>query len=204
MAELTPQEHFDRAREYQERYQDAMNEIGIRIPSPVLGQTTNEYRRKTLHALQQALLKNPTYELKSDRFAVADACKFAGVDPRKIIPDDPDTPDQLQAMAKVSIHDLPSDGLKALEPQMLDTFKVARVDPRNVLPGKLKKIKVSNPQNTDHGINQKETRYIGAWDPVQRTQESFVKHLPEYRPGRRVVNFFRSAVEPILARREIA
>jgi hypothetical protein len=52
----SPQDHVEAARQYQAYYDDAMREVGVRIPAPVLGQSVNEYRRKTLHALQRALL----------------------------------------------------------------------------------------------------------------------------------------------------
>lgn len=42
--------------QYQEYYDNAMREVGVRIPSPVLGQTVDDYRRKTLQALQHTLL----------------------------------------------------------------------------------------------------------------------------------------------------
>ena len=52
----TDRDHLERSREYQALYDDAMREVGVRIPAPVLGQTVNEYRRKTLHAFQQATI----------------------------------------------------------------------------------------------------------------------------------------------------
>jgi hypothetical protein len=92
------QDHFDRAREYQEYYDTSMREVGVRIPSPVLGQSANEYRRKTLHALQRALLPQSHElarvdfrDLKSDSLQVLepqtlDACKAERVNPNNVPP----------------------------------------------------------------------------------------------------------------------
>jgi hypothetical protein len=52
----TEQDHFNRAREYQEYYQNELSEVGIRIPAPVLGQTVNDYRRETLRNLKRTFL----------------------------------------------------------------------------------------------------------------------------------------------------
>jgi hypothetical protein len=54
----TPQEHFDRAREFQEYYQDAVNEIGLRIPGTNTDWSANKYRRETVHSLAKATLQN--------------------------------------------------------------------------------------------------------------------------------------------------
>ena len=92
----TDQDHFESARSYQEYYDSALREVGIRIPAPVLGQTVNEYRRKTLHAMQQALLprqhelsKVDFHELKGDALKVMepqalDACKAERVNPNNV------------------------------------------------------------------------------------------------------------------------
>ena len=73
----TDRDHLERSREYQVLYDDAMREVGVPIPAPVLGQTANEYRRKTLHALQQATIprNHPLhevnfYDLQSDALQV--------------------------------------------------------------------------------------------------------------------------------------
>ena len=38
----TEQEHFDRARDYQEYYDNSLREVGVRAPPPKLGQTVND------------------------------------------------------------------------------------------------------------------------------------------------------------------
>lgn len=54
----TEQDHFDRAREFQEYDDNAVREVGVRIPAPRLGQTTKEYRGGILQALSNATLQN--------------------------------------------------------------------------------------------------------------------------------------------------
>jgi hypothetical protein len=92
------QDYFERSRSFQAFYDDSLREVGIRIPAPVLGQTTNEYRRKTLAALQRALLPR-NHELarvnfndmKSDALQAfepqaLDACKRERTNPANILP----------------------------------------------------------------------------------------------------------------------
>jgi hypothetical protein len=52
----SPQQHFDAARKYQEYYSEAVRDVGVRIPEPVLGQTVNDYRRETLRHLKREFL----------------------------------------------------------------------------------------------------------------------------------------------------
>jgi hypothetical protein len=91
------QDHFEAARQYQEYYDDALREVGVRIPSPVLGQTVRTYRRETLHALQQSLLRNHPLnkvdfrELKNDSLTVLEpqalkACVTERVNPANYAP----------------------------------------------------------------------------------------------------------------------
>ena len=93
----TPQDHFDAARSFQEYYDNELREVGIRIPAPVLGQSANDYRRKTLAALQRALLprhqlaKVVFHELKADALQVVEpqaiaACRSERTNPRNIAP----------------------------------------------------------------------------------------------------------------------
>ena len=88
----TEQEHFDTARKYQEYYDDALREVGIRIPAPVLGKATNHYRRETLHSLSQAALQNHELSkvdyraLKSDALAVIEAQVLAAVRTERVNP----------------------------------------------------------------------------------------------------------------------
>jgi hypothetical protein len=58
MSAPTEQDHFERAREFQAYYQDALREVGVRIPAPILGQSVNDYRRATLQAISKATLQN--------------------------------------------------------------------------------------------------------------------------------------------------
>lgn len=91
-------------------------------------------------------------------------------------------------LRQVNFRGLRSDSLDAFEPQVFSAFKAAKVSPAKLADGELKAV----PKLNAYGIPT-ETRFIG--------KESFVKFMG--RPGRRVVNFMRPAIEPILARREI-
>ena len=52
----TPQKHFDASRKWQEHYQKEVEDIGLRIPSPVLGQSTNDYRRELMRLLKKTFI----------------------------------------------------------------------------------------------------------------------------------------------------
>ena len=52
----SPKEHFDAARRWQEHYQKEVEDIGLRVPSPVLGQTTNNYRREMMRLLKKTFI----------------------------------------------------------------------------------------------------------------------------------------------------
>ena len=49
----SPKEHFDAARQWQEHYQKEVEDIGLNIPPPTLGQTTNDYRREMMRLLKK-------------------------------------------------------------------------------------------------------------------------------------------------------
>ena len=55
-------EHFDTARRWQEHYQAAVEDIGLNIPPPTLGQTTNDYRREMMRLLKKTFL-TPSHDL---------------------------------------------------------------------------------------------------------------------------------------------
>jgi hypothetical protein len=91
------QDHFDAARHYQEYYDNALREVGVRAPPVKLGQTVNEYRRETLHALKRSLLRNHKLndvdfrDLKTDSLAALEpqclaACKTERANPRNVPP----------------------------------------------------------------------------------------------------------------------
>jgi hypothetical protein len=97
MTAPTSQEHFDRARQFQEYYQEALREVGVRIPAPLLDQKANEYRRETLHALQEALLQNhplgrvEVRDLRNDALKeyeplIVQACVAERVNPANVPP----------------------------------------------------------------------------------------------------------------------
>lgn len=46
------------ARLYQERYDNALRQIGMRAPQPVLGQSPNAYRREVMRTLKRTYLQN--------------------------------------------------------------------------------------------------------------------------------------------------
>src|SRR5215813_13808184 len=52
----TEQEHFDAARRFQAYYDEALRRVGARAPSPVLGQSCNDYRRETLRQFKRTFL----------------------------------------------------------------------------------------------------------------------------------------------------
>jgi hypothetical protein len=58
----TPQEHHAAAIKFQEFYSEALRQVGVRVPGPVLGQTVNDYRRETLRNLKRTFLP-PVREL---------------------------------------------------------------------------------------------------------------------------------------------
>jgi hypothetical protein len=93
----TPQDHFDASRQFQAHYDDALREVGVRIPAPILGQSVNEYRRQTLHALKRSLFRNHELNkvdfrnLKTDSLAVLEpqalqACVSERTNPRNVQP----------------------------------------------------------------------------------------------------------------------
>jgi hypothetical protein len=52
----TAQEHFQAARKYQEYFDNALRDVGMRAPQPTLGQTQNDYIRETLRTLKRTFL----------------------------------------------------------------------------------------------------------------------------------------------------
>jgi hypothetical protein len=58
MTSSTPseQDHFNAARKYQSYYDEALRDIGGRVPEPILGQTVNDYRRESLRTFKRVFL----------------------------------------------------------------------------------------------------------------------------------------------------
>src|SRR6516165_5693652 len=52
----SPKEHFEASRKWQEHYQKEVEDIGLNVPSPVLGQTTNNYRREMMRLLKKTFI----------------------------------------------------------------------------------------------------------------------------------------------------
>ena len=52
----SPKEHFEAARRWQEHYQAQVEDIGLNMPSPTLGQSTNNYRREMMRLLKQTFI----------------------------------------------------------------------------------------------------------------------------------------------------
>ena len=50
------QDHFNAARKYQSYYDEALRDIGGRVPEPILGQTVNDYRRESLRTFKRVFL----------------------------------------------------------------------------------------------------------------------------------------------------
>ena len=58
----SPKDHFEAARRWQEHYQAAVEDIGLNIPPPTLGQSTNDYRREMMRLLKKTFIP-PTHDL---------------------------------------------------------------------------------------------------------------------------------------------
>src|SRR5262245_66268252 len=56
------QQPFDAARRWQEHYQKEVEDFGLNIPPPTLGQTTNNYRREMMRLLKKTFIP-PTHDL---------------------------------------------------------------------------------------------------------------------------------------------
>jgi hypothetical protein len=52
----SPQEHYDASRRWQEHYQKEVEDIGLTIPPPTLGQSTNDYRREMMRLLKKTFI----------------------------------------------------------------------------------------------------------------------------------------------------
>jgi hypothetical protein len=52
----TAQDHFEKSREYQEKFDAALRECGMRAPMSVLGQPLNDYHRYVLGLIQERLM----------------------------------------------------------------------------------------------------------------------------------------------------
>ena len=49
------QQHFEASRRWQEHYQQQVEDIGLNIPPPTLGQSTNDYRPRNDAAAEENL-----------------------------------------------------------------------------------------------------------------------------------------------------
>jgi hypothetical protein len=67
------QEHHAAARRYQAYYDEALRDVGMRAPQPILGQTVNDYRRETLRTLKKTFLQNHEFRKVNMRGLPADA-----------------------------------------------------------------------------------------------------------------------------------
>ena len=52
----SPQQHFEASRKWQEHYQREVEDIGLNIPPPTLGQSTNDYRREMMRLMKKTFL----------------------------------------------------------------------------------------------------------------------------------------------------
>jgi hypothetical protein len=94
----TPEQHFQAARRYQEYFDSALRDVGMRAPQPVLGQTVNDYRRETLRTLKHTFLpqNHQFYKIQMRRLPsdaldgfepqVLRACVAAANDPSHLAP----------------------------------------------------------------------------------------------------------------------
>jgi hypothetical protein len=75
-------EHFAGCRRWQEHYQNAVADIGVRIPAPVLGQSVNEYRCEVLRMLKRSFLpKNNEYYRVNFRGLKNDSAALNALEP---------------------------------------------------------------------------------------------------------------------------
>ena len=58
----SPKEHFEASRKWQEHYQKEVEDIGLSIPPPSLGQKTNDYRKEMMRLLKKTFIP-PTHDL---------------------------------------------------------------------------------------------------------------------------------------------
>jgi hypothetical protein len=92
----SPKEHFEAARRWQEHYQAQVEDIGLNIPPPTLGQTTNSYRREMMrllkktfipatHDLYQVQMRGlPASALPAIEQALLPACKTEAFNPATV------------------------------------------------------------------------------------------------------------------------
>jgi hypothetical protein len=61
----TPQQHFDLARQWQEEFDNTLQEIGSRAMQPTLGQSCNEYVRESFRMIKRTYLPpaHPLYKI---------------------------------------------------------------------------------------------------------------------------------------------
>jgi hypothetical protein len=52
----TQQEHYEASRKFQAYYDEALRNVGVRVPAPLLSGTVNDYRRETLRNLKRTFL----------------------------------------------------------------------------------------------------------------------------------------------------
>jgi hypothetical protein len=94
----TEQEHFNACRQFQEYYQNALSNVGVRVPAPVFGQTLGEYRRESDRTFKRSVLpqNHPLYQvnwrgLRDDALEVLEpqlleAVKVEAVNPAHLNP----------------------------------------------------------------------------------------------------------------------
>ena len=73
----SPKEHCDAARRWQEHYQKEVEDIGLNIPPPTLGQSTNDYRREMMRLLKKTFIP-PTHDLYKVQMRALPADVLAG------------------------------------------------------------------------------------------------------------------------------
>jgi hypothetical protein len=106
----SPQQHFDASRRWQEHYDETLRNIGARAPEPILGQTTNDYRREVLRTIKRTFLpqNHPLYQvqfrgLKADAL---DALEPQLLETAKVEAFNPNTvtPGEFREIVKVNPH----------------------------------------------------------------------------------------------------
>jgi hypothetical protein len=80
----TPSQHFDAARRWQEHYQKEVENIGLTIPPPTLGQSTNDYRREMMRLLKKTFIP-ATHDLYQVQMRELPAGALAAIE-EKLLP----------------------------------------------------------------------------------------------------------------------
>jgi hypothetical protein len=79
-------DHFRAAVEYRDHYQNMLNELGVRVQDPTLGQSVNQYRCDVLRQLKRTFLPpdNKYYKINYLRDLVNDSATLNIIEPQAL------------------------------------------------------------------------------------------------------------------------